>query len=224
MRRFGIVLMIAVALVATSCSKDQVHDDVAQLDPAKMVTPYGTFEGYWKLSKYGLRQEGTIRVENGVIMFELPADYLVPRLKLVSEKALVEHANEPFFTTTTGYTYQNTEQTLGYTEQGYSSDAIYMEIKNSDADSQTALLGNSAMKFNVVADGVNYEVRTVGTKDHLSAVLDKNTCLWTLAIPIDKVVIYNPLTGMEHSVNYHDEEHPERSAWKLVFTATKLSE
>ena len=74
-----------------SCSKDNTDD---QLIPAtqqsdkdttniisNLIVSSGIFEGEWRLSKYGKTCEGQIEVNGDEITFDIPADYLFPRLE-----------------------------------------------------------------------------------------------------------------------------------------------
>ena len=213
MKQIGMILFVLVMVIVVSCSKaeDEVinrpYEDIME----DLSTYYGTFEGEWQLSKYGKTCPGKIEVKAGEIIFNLPADYLVPKLGLVSEKSKADHPDEPFFTTASGYIYFNTSQTMLYSMLGYSTDAIYM--KNDQ--------GDDGLSFGVKADDVDYRLSLVGVKEQPSAVYDFSSGLWRVAIPIDKVSIYNRKTGVKISIAMLDEDKPGNSAWLFVFRTKK---
>lgn len=164
MKQIGMILFVLVMVIVVSCSKaeDEVinrpYEDIME----DLSTYYGTFEGDWQLSKYGKTCSGEIEVKANEIVFDLPADYLLPKLGLVSEKSKADHPDEPFFTTASDYTYFNTSQTMLYSMLGYSTDAIYM--KNDQ--------GDGGLSFGVKANDVDYRLSLVGLKEQPSAVFD----------------------------------------------------
>ena len=89
------------------------------------------------------------------------------------------------------------------------------------AESPDAPPGDFSLLLGVKADGVDYIISMTGIKEQPSAVFDVNTGLWTMAVPIDQVTVTNEKTGAKMSFAYLDEQAPERSAWLLVFRATK---
>lgn len=213
MKQIGMILFVLVMVIVVSCSKaeDEVinrpYEDIME----DLSTYYGTFEGDWQLSKYGKTCSGEIEVKANEIVFDLPADYLLPKLGLVSEKSKADHLDEPFFTTASDYTYFNTSQTMLYSMLGYSTDAIYM--KNDQ--------GDDGLSFGVKADDVDYRLSLVGVKEQPSAVYDFSSGLWRVAIPIDKATIYNRKTDVQISIALLNEDTPETSAWLLVFRTKK---
>ena len=98
-----------------------------------------------------------------------------------------------------------------YSMLGYSTDAIYM--KNDQ--------GDDGLSFGVKADDVDYRLSMVGVKEQPSAVYDFSSGLWRVAIPIDKVSIYNRKTGVKISIAMLDEDKPGNSAWLFVFRTKK---
>ena len=230
-----LILICLAALLILSCSKDSMSDYEPRVTEENNDTPKGTFEGLWKLSKYGLRYEGTIEVSDSAITFDLPADYLLPRLSLRDSvlKADVT-TDEPIVKAESDYTYYNTMQTLKFVQQGYSSDVFYTTINSTsniyttldclvEVGGQTFALPKPEEKtisLGVKVGGVDYRIDLLGSKEQPSAVFDANTGLWTIALPIDKATIYNLTTGRQIIVRYVDEEVPYRSAWLMVFRAT----
>jgi hypothetical protein len=231
-----IILICLVGMFILSCSKSD--DDLASKEPQvieKTFNPIGTFEGKWKLSKYGLRYDGTIEVSDSAITFDLPADYLLPRLTLKDSIIKADATtDEPIAKTEEEYTYYNTMQTLKFVQQGYSSDILYTTI-NSTSNAYTTLdclieVGGQTfalpkpeektISFRVKAGDVDYRIDLLGIKEAPSAVFDATTGLWTIALPIDKATVYNLTTGRQIIVKYIDEEVPDRSAWLFVFRAT----
>lgn len=213
MKQIGMILFVLVMVIVVSCSKaeDEVLDMAHEGIMEGVSTYNGTFEGEWQLSKYAKTCSGEIEVKANEIVFDLPADYLVPKLGLVNEKSKADHSDEPFFMTTSGYTYFNTTQTMHYSMLGYSTDAIY--IKNNQ--------GDGGLSFGVKADDVNYRLSLVGFKEQPSAVFDFSSGQWRLAIPIDKATIYNRKTDVQISIALLNEDTPETSAWLLVFRTKK---
>ena len=199
MKQIGMILFVLVMVIVVSCSKaeDEVinrpYEDIME----DLSTYYGTFEGEWQLSKYAKTCSGEIEVK--------------AKLGLVSEKSKADHPDEPFFTTASDYTYFNTSQTMLYSMLGYSTDAIYM--KNDQ--------GDDGLSFGVKADDVDYRLSMVGVKEQPSAVYDFSSGLWRVAIPIDKVSIYNRKTGVKISIAMLDEDKPGNSAWLFVFRTKK---
>ena len=220
MRRSRLILLCLGMAFLVSCSKDDTDNVTVPIDPSENnTTPYGTFEGEWQLSKYGKTCPGTIEVDSDKIVFDLPADYLLPRLGLVDETSKAAHPNEPFFTTQSDYTYFNTTQVMRFSTLGLSEDAIY--IKNESVDNVVAPHGFNSPLFYVKADGVDYELNLIGLKEQPSGIFDNNTGLWKLSIPIDKVAIYSHKTHSQMSILVLDEEAPDKSAWLFVFRAKK---
>lgn len=219
MRQSGICLLFVGMVLAMSCSKDSFDDDVGATLPVaeNHITPYGTFEGDWRLGKYGQTCLGTIEVDSGQIKFDLPMEYLFPKLGVVSEKTQAAYSGEPFFNPSSDHTFYNFGQVMRYSLQGYSSDAQY--LSNIGIDNLTAPQGNNALSFYVKADDVDYCVSLSATKDEATAVFDFNTGLWTLAIPIDKITISNNHTNI--SIALLDDSMPENSAWLFVFRANR---
>ena len=108
MRQLRLILLCLGMAFLVSCSNDYM-DNEQITDPVNPIennnSPYGIFEGEWQLSKYGKTCPGTIEVDSDKIIFDLPADYLLPRLGLVDETSKAAHPNEPFFMTQSEYTY-----------------------------------------------------------------------------------------------------------------------
>ena len=226
MRRFGIILLGVGLAVAMSCSKDNIDD---QLIPAtqqsdkdttniisNLIVSSGIFEGEWRLSKYGKTCEGRIEANGDKITFDIPADYLFPRLGFVTDERKAMFPEEPLFTTSEP-TYFDTEQTMSFATQGISADAIYYEMAGIIAEIDFS----HKPSFGVKADSVDYRINLIAIKEQPTAVFDNNTRLWTVAIPIDQVSAYNCRTSNLITSSYLDEENPDKSAWLLVFRATK---
>ena len=212
--------------VAMSCSKDNI-DDVydQQIEPrtdkdttniSKPIVSSGIFEGEWRLSKYGKTCEGRIEANGDKITFDIPADYLFPRLGFVTDERKAMFPEEPLFTTSEP-TYFDTEQTMSFATQGISADAIYYEMAGIIAEIDFS----HKPSFGVKADSVDYRINLIAIKEQPTAVFDNNTRLWTVAIPIDQVSAYNCRTSNLITSSYLDEENPDKSAWLLVFRATK---
>ena len=220
MKKSRLILLCLGMAFLVSCSKDDTDNVTVPIDPSEnSTTPYGTFEGEWQLSKYGKTCPGTIEVDSDKITFDLPADYLLPRLGLVSGTSKEAHPNEPFFTTQSDYTYFNTTQVMRFSTLGLSKDAIY--IKNENTDNAVAPHGFNSPMFYVKADGVDYELNLIGLKEQPSGVFDIITGLWKMSIPIDKITIYNTRKFTQMSILALDEEAPDKSAWLFVFRAKK---
>lgn len=224
MRRSGILLLCLGMAFLVSCSKDVTDDTQFQVSDKNVqtgtfTTPNGTFEGEWQLSKYGKTCPGTIEVDSDQIIYDLPVDYLLPRLGLVDETSKAAHPDEPFFTTTSDYTYSNITQVMTFSMLGISADAIY--IKNESIDNLTAPHGYNSPLFNVKADDIDYTLNLIGLKEQPSGIFDYNTGLWKLSIPIDKVAIVNQKTQAQMSILVLDEEAPDKSAWLFVFRAKR---
>ena len=220
MKQFGMILLSLGMMLCVSCSKNKDYDFVSQSIPTQNEnTPYGTFEGEWQLSKYGKTCPGTIVVDSNQIRFDVPADYLLPRLGLVDATTKAEHPDEPFYTTTSDYTYSKTSQIMRYSTLGYSTTALY--IQNDGFDSQNIPQVEKSFSFGVKADDTDYTVSLISIKEEPTAVFDLATSLWKLAIPIDKASIYNRQTGAQMTVIMLDQESPDKSAWLFVFRAKK---
>ena len=208
-----------------SCSKDNIDDHLAQIpqqsandttDISPLITCDGTFEGEWRLSKYGMTCDGQIEVKGDEITFDIPADYLFPRLGFVSDKKKAMYPEEPIFTNDS-LSYFNTKQTMNCSTQGISKEANYYQITNIIGEIDFS----HSPSFGVKADNVEYRIDLIGIKEQMTAVFDNNTMLWTVAIPIDQVSAYNCMTANLITSSYLDEEAPEKSAWLLVFRAKK---
>ena len=219
MKRSGLILLCLGMAFLVSCSKDDTDNDHISDDRAQIATPYGTFEGEWQLSKYGKTCPGTIKVDSDQIIYDLPVDYLLPRLGLVDETSKAAHPDEPFFTTTSDYTYSNITQVMTFSTLGLSADAIY--IQNESIDNLTAPHDFNLTSFNVRADDINYTLNLIALKEQPSGIFDNNTGLWKLSIPIDKVAIVNQKTQAQMSILVLDEEAPDKSAWLFVFRAKR---
>ena len=219
--------------VAMSCSKDNTDDiydqQIAQLSEndttniSDLIVSSGIFEGEWRLSKYGKTCEGQIEVNGDKIFFDIPADYLFPRLSIVTEDRKAMYPEEPLFTSNSTLSYFNTSQTMNCSTQGFSKELTYYEAEALNIvgeGSDKALFGNYPT-FGVKADSVDYRINLIAIKEQPTAVFDNNTRLWTVAVPIDQVSAYNCRTSNLITSSYLDEENPDRSAWLLVFRATK---
>ena len=211
--------------VVISCSKDNIDDQFAH-NPQQsandttvisgQITYDGTFEGEWRLSKYGMTCDGQIEVKGDEITFDIPADYLFPRLGFVTDDRKAMYPEEPLFTTDSP-SYFNTKQTMNRSTQGVSKEATYYQITNIIGEIDF----DHSPSFGVKVDNVEYRIDLIGIKEQMTAVFDNNTMLWTVAIPIDQVSAYNYKTGSLITSSYLDEEAPEKSAWLLVFRAKK---
>jgi len=222
MKRSGLILLCLGMAFLVSCSRDDTDNDQFAGIPVNretVATPYGIFEGEWQLSKYGKTCPGMIEVDSDQIIFDLPVDYLLPRLGLVDETSKAAHPDEPFFTTTSDYTYSNITQVMTFSTLGFSTEAIY--IKNESIDNLTAPHGYNSPLFSVRADDIDYTLNLIGLKEQPSGIFDNNTGLWKLSIPIDKVAIYNQKTHAQMSILVLDEEAPDKSAWLFVFRAKR---
>ena len=101
--------------VAMSCSKDNIDDHLDAPFPQSaendttvisgQIVSSGTFEGEWRLSKYGKTCEGRIEANGERITFDIPADYLFPRLGIVTDKRKAMYPEEPLFTSKSALTY-----------------------------------------------------------------------------------------------------------------------
>ena len=214
-----------------SCSKDNTDDvynqQIAQLSDkdttniSSLIVSSGTFEGEWRLSKYGKTCEGQIEVNGDKIFFDIPADYLFPRLGIMTDQRKAMYPEEPLFTSKSALSYFNTSQTMNCSTQGFSKEATYYEVMNIVGEgSDKALFGNYPT-FYIKVDDADYSIGLIGIKEKPTAVFDTNTKLWTVAIPIDQVSIYSHLSYSQINSAYLDEEAPEKSAWLLVFRAKK---
>ena len=224
MRRLEIILISMGLAVITSCSKDRIDDEIARLDPATIqntsdnLALEGTFWGEWRLSKYGMTCEGQIEVTKDEIAFDVPADYLFPRLGIVTEERKAKYPEEPLFTSDSTPSYSNTRQVMVCSLQGYSEAATYSQLSNRQGIEITTV---GDLLFDVKIEDVEYHIVLKGIKEKPTAVFDFNTGLWTVAIPIDTVTITNKKTGTSITSTFIDEEAPDKSAWLFVFRAAK---
>ena len=224
MRRLEIILISMGLAVITSCSKDRIDDEIARLDPATIqntsdnLALEGTFWGEWRLSKYGKTCEGQIEVTKDEIAFDVPADYLFPRLGIVTEERKAKYPEEPLFTSDSAPSYSNTRQVMVCSLQGYSEAATYSQLSNRQGIEITTV---GDLLFDVKIEDVEYHIVLKGIKEKPTAVFDFNTGLWTVAIPIDTVTITNKTTGTSITSTFIDEEAPDKSAWLFVFRAAK---
>jgi len=228
MKQFGMILISAGLVVAMSCSKDNIDDQLAP-NPQQsandstaisdLITSSGIFEGEWRLSKYGKTCEGRIEVNGDRIIYDIPADYLFPRLGIVTESRKAMYPEEPLFTS--DLSYFNTSQTMYCSTQGFSTEATYYEAINIVGEGSEKELFNNYPTFDIKANDVEYNIGLIGIKEKPTAVFDINTKLWTLAIPIDQVSIYSHLSHEQINSSYLDEEAPEKSAWLFVFRAKR---
>jgi hypothetical protein len=224
MRRLEIILISMGLAVITSCSKDRIDDEIARLDPATIqntsdnLALEGTFWGEWRLSKYGMTCEGQIEVTKDEIAFDVPADYLFPRLGIVTEERKAKYPEEPLFTSDSAPSYSNTRQVMVCSLQGYSEAATYSQLSNRQGIEITTV---GDLLFDVKIEDVEYHIVLKGIKEKPTAVFDFNTGLWTVAIPIDTVTITNKKTGTSITSTFIDEEAPDKSAWLFVFRAAK---
>lgn len=225
MKKIRIILFVLGMVFIVSCSKSKDEDILTSVSDQDggtseaLITPYGTFDGEWQLSRYGKTCPGTIKVDSTQIRFDVPADYLLPRLGLIDEASKAAHPDEPFYTTTSDYTYSNTAQVMHYSMLGYSTAAIY--IQNERFANQNNDQGENFFSFYVKADDVDYTVNLNSFKEEPTAVFDIVTGQWKLAIPIDTAVIYNRQTSAQMTVIMLDEEAPDKSAWLFVFRSKK---
>ena len=224
MRRLEIILISMGLAVITSCSKDRIDDEIARLDPATIqntsdnLALEGTFWGEWRLSKYGMTCEGQIEVTKDEIAFDVPADYLFPRLGIVTEERKAKYPEEPLFSSDSAPSYSNTRQVMVCSLQGYSEAATYSQLSNRQGIEITTV---GDLLFDVKIEDVEYHIVLKGIKEKPTAVFDFNTGLWTVAIPIDTVTITNKKTGTSITSTFIDEEAPDKSAWLFVFRAAK---
>ena len=230
MKQFGMILISAGLVVAMSCSKDNIDDQLAP-NPQQsandstaisdLITSSGIFEGEWRLSKYGKTCEGRIEANGDKIIFDIPAHYLFPRLNIITDDRKAMYPEETLFTSNSAPSYFNTSQTMYCSTQGFSKEATYYEVMNIVGEgSDKALFGNYPT-FDIKVDDAGYSIGLIGIKEKPTAVFDINTKLWTVAIPIDQVSIYSHLSYGQINSVYLDEKAPEKSAWLLVFRATK---
>ena len=159
--------------------------------------------------------------EQDQIVFDIPADYLFPRLSIVTEERKAMYPEEPLFTTIAPLTYLNTSQTMFCSTQGVSKDANYYDVKNIVGEGSEKASFNNYPTFDIKVDDVDYNIDLIGIKEKPTAVFDINTKLWTVAIPIDQVSIYSHLSQKQIDAAYLDEERPEKSAWLFIFRATR---
>lgn len=216
MRRLGLFILCLGMAFVLSCSEDETNTPPVYTE----ITPYGTFEGEWQLSKYDETCPGTITVYPDSIVFDMPAEYLIPRLGLVNETSKADHPKVPFFWTKSDYTYSRTTQKMFYSVLGYSTESIY--IKNEVMRNMVDMLSKTnSTWFFAYADGVEYQIWLDGLKEQPSGVFNNVTGQWMLAIPIDMVTIFNGDIWVKTNVNISiallDEDAPDKSAWLLVF-------
>ena len=231
MRRIRILLLGVGMAVALSCSKDDIDDHLDAPFPQSaendttvisgLIASDFIFEGEWRLSKYGKTCEGRIEVKGDQIVFDIPADYLFPRLGIVTDQRKAMYPEEPLFTSKSALSYFNTSQTMNCSTQGFSKEATYYEVMNIVGEGSDKTLFGNYPTFYIKVDDVDYSIGLIGIKEKPTAVFDTNTQLWTVAIPIDQVSIYSHLSYSQINSAYLDEENPDKSAWLLVFRATK---
>ena len=216
MRRLELFILCLGMVFFLSCSEDETYTTPVYTE----ITPYGTFEGEWQLSKYDETCPGTITVYPDSIIFDMPAEYLTPRLGLVNETSKADHPKVPFFWPKSDYTYSKTTQKMSYSVLGYSTETIYIKNEKIDNQKMPHNYYNSPW-FYVNADGVDYQVWFAGLKEQPSGVFNNVTGQWMLAIPIDMVTIFNgdiwEKTNVNISILMLDEDAPDKSAWLLVF-------
>jgi hypothetical protein len=160
-------------------------------------------------------------VKGDQIVVDIPADYLFPRLSIVTEERKAMYPEEPLFTTIAPLTYLNTSLTMFCSTQGVSKDANYYDVKNIVGEGSEKASFNNYPTFDIKVDGVDYNIDLIGVKEKPTAVFDINTKLWTVAIPIDQVSVYSHLSQKQIDAAYLDEERPEKSAWLFIFRATR---
>ena len=214
-----------------SCSKDDIDDHLDAPFPQSaendttvisgLIASDFIFEGEWRLSKYGKTCEGRIEVKGDQIVFDIPADYLFPRLGIVTDQRKAMYPEEPLFTSKSALSYFNTSQTMNCSTQGFSKEATYYEVMNIVGEGSDKTLFGNYPTFDIKVDEAGYSIGLIGIKEKPTAVFDTNTQLWTVAIPIDQVSIYSHLSYSQINSAYLDEENPDKSAWLLVFRATK---
>lgn len=210
MRRLELFILCLGMVFFLSCSEDETYTTPVYTE----ITPYGTFEGEWQLSKYDETCPGTITVYPDSILFDMPAEYLLPRLGLVNETSKANHPKLSFFWPKSEYIYATITQKMFYSIFGYSTESIY--IKNEIMRNQVDWLSKTNYTwFYVYADDVPYLVWLDSIKEQPSGVFNNVTGQWTLAIPIDQIEIssYNNIM----SFLMLDEDAPDKSAWLLVF-------
>ena len=228
MRRLGIIPLCLGLVVITSCSKN-IDDDIGPYTPqmeetSALVAPEGTFEGEWKLSKYEKTCEGQIEVKGNEIVFDVPADYLFPRLGFVTEDRKAMYPKEPLFTSEAALSYFNIRQVMTCSLQGYSDAANYNQLKNTwggNVEGENSYTPIGDILFDVKIEDVEYHIALLDVKEKPTAVFDAKTGLWTVAIPIDMITITNRITGTSITSTYFDEKALDKSAWLFVFRATK---
>jgi len=230
MRRYIIMLLVVGMAVVMSCSKDDIDDHPTQIPQqsendttaiSDLITSSGIFEGEWRLSKYGKTCEGRIEANGDKIIFDIPADYLFPRLNIITDDRKAMYPEETLFTSNSAPSYFNTSQTMYCSTQGFSKEATYYEVMNIVGEGSEKVLFNNYPTFDIKIDDVEYNIGLIGIKEKPTAVFDINTKLWTVAIPIDQVSIYSHLSYGQINSVYLDEEAPDKSAWLLVFRARK---
>lgn len=210
MRRLELFILCLGMVFFLSCSEDETNTTPVYTE----ITPYGTFEGEWQLSKYDETCPGTITVYPDSILFDMPAEYLIPRLGLVNETSKANHPKLSFFWPKSEYIYSRITQKMFYSIFGYSTESIY--IKNEIMRNQVDWLSKTNYTwFYVYADDVQYLVWLDSIKEQPSGVFNNVTGQWTLAIPIDQVEISSDNNIM--SFLMLDEDAPDKSAWLLVF-------
>ena len=224
------MLLVVGMAAAMSCSKDNIDEYLTQIPQqsendttaiSDLITSSGIFEGEWRLSKYGRTCEGRIEANGDRIIFDIPADYLFPRLNIITESRKELYPEEPLFTSNYVLSYFNTSQTMYCSTQGLSKEATYYEVMNIVGEGSEKALFNNYPTFDIKVDDVEYNIGLIGIKEKPTAVFDINTKLWTLAIPIDQVSIYSHLSHEQINSSYLDEEAPEKSAWLFVFRAKR---
>ena len=193
----GFGLLLSMMLLA-SCSQDtsvlsEVNEALDQL------SAMGIYDGEWRVdTRSYVVGENRLTVKKDSIEFVLPEEYIVSSgIRLWNDNLSSTLAQELLFLSSSEVEYYGVVQHIHYTWEGSSSNACYSELESLSHNSVgEPVYGVYSFKvrFRDTPYKVDYRIDLL-LSDKVTAMYDINTKMWTIMIPLDKIVVVNLKSG-----------------------------
>ncbi len=176
------VLLTVFMPLAVACSAGDDADD-SYLSEADMnsITSSGIYEGEWTVNRQVVDTARLVVAES--LRVRLPERYLLG-LCFPGSKDKGEAAVEPL----------NVPTTIQVHAQGYSDQSQYMSFVSATTQATGTQFVFNTCSFDATVNGMPCRI-SLQSKENASAILQYGTTQWTLAIPVNSIVITNQATG-----------------------------
>ena len=192
---FGLLLGM---MLLVSCSQDT--SVISELNKSlDQLSAMGIYDGEWRVdTRSYVVGEGKLTVRKDSIEFVLPEEYIISSgIRLWNDNLDSTLAQELLFSSSSEVEYYGIVQHVHYTWEGSSSNAYYSELvslSNNSVGAPVYGVYSFKVRFRSTPYKTDYRVDLL-LSDKATAMYDVNTKMWTIMIPLDKIVVVNLKSG-----------------------------